>query len=152
MAQRHCLGSPGFVGVRLNQVAAWRGQWAALLGWSAAAWRCRARDTWMGWTPDRRRHRLRFVANNARFLILPGAHRPNLGSRVLGQATRRLAGDGQAIHGHPVVLAETFIEPSRFRGTVYWAANWHDVGNEPPRPTWPRPPPTTKWGDLDQHH
>ncbi len=86
--------------------------------------RCRARDQWIGWTEDQRRRRLRFVANNARFLILPDAHVPHLGSRVLGLASRRLRTDWQAIHGHPVVLAETFIDPSRSRGT----ANWHDVG------------------------
>jgi len=128
MDQYHYLGFPGFVGERLYQVAEWQGRWLALIGWTAAAYRCRARDTWIGWTDDQRRRRLRFVANNARFLILPDAHAPHLGSRVLGLAMRRLRRDWQAIHGHPIVLAETFIDPSRFRGTVYWAANWQDVG------------------------
>ena len=128
MARHHYLGFPGFVGERLYQVAEWNGQWVALLGWTAAAYRCRARDAWIGWTPEQRRRRLRFVANNARFLILPDAHVPNLGSRVLGLALRRLARDWQAIHGHPVILAETFIDPSRFRGTVYRAAHWQTVG------------------------
>lgn len=128
MAQHHDLGFPGFVGERIFQVAEWRGQWLALIGWTAAAYRCRARDAWMGWTEDQRRPRLRFVAHNARFLILSDAHWPHLGSRVLGLALRRLRRDWHAIHGHPVVLAETFIDPSRFRGTVYWAAHWPDVG------------------------
>ena len=128
MEEHHYLGFSGFVGERLYQVAEWHGQWLALIGWAAAAYRCRARDQWIGWTEDQRRRRLRFVANNARFLILPDAHVPHLGSRVLGLASWRLRTDWQAIHGHPVVLAETFIDPSRFRGTVYWAANWHDVG------------------------
>ncbi len=128
MARYHYLGFPGFVGERLYQVAEWHGQWLALIGWTAAAYRCRAREVWIGWTPEQRRRRLRFVANNARFLILPGVHVPNLGSRVLGLATRRLRADWQAIHGHSVVLAETFIDPSRFRGTVYRAANWRDIG------------------------
>ncbi|MCL5971504.1 MAG: DUF4338 domain-containing protein, partial [Firmicutes bacterium] len=127
MARHHYLGFPGFVGERLYQVAEWQGQWLALIGWTAAAYRCRAREVWIGWTPEQRRRRLRFVANNARFLILPDAHHPNLGSRVLALATRRLSADWQAIHGHPVVLAETFIDPSRFRGTVYRAANWQDA-------------------------
>ena len=128
MARHHYLGFPGFVGERLYQVAEWQGRWLALIGWTAAAYRCRARDAWIGWTPEQRRRRLRFVANNARFLILPDAHQSNLGSRVLGLATRRLAADWQAVHGHPVVLAETFIDPARFRGTVYRAANWSVVG------------------------
>ena len=112
MDQHHYLGFPGFVGERLYQVAEWQGRWLTLIGWTA----------------EQRRRRLRFVANNARFLILPDAHVVHLGSRVLGLALRRLSRDWQAIHGHPVVLAETFIDPSRFRGTVYWAANWQDVG------------------------
>lgn len=128
MDQHHYLGFRGFVGERIYQVAEWQGRWVALIGWTAAAYRCRARDSWIGWSDDQRRRRLRFVANNARFLILPDAHVPHLGSRVLGLAMRRLSSDWQAIHGHPVVLAETFIDPSRFRGTVYWAANWQDVG------------------------
>ncbi len=128
MARHHYLGFPGFVGERLYQVAEWQGQWMALIGWTAAAYRCRAREAWIGWTPEQCRRRLRFVANNARFLIVPGAHVPNLGSRVLGLATRRLSADWQAIHGHRVVLAETFIDPSRFRGTVHRAANWQDIG------------------------
>ena len=128
VAQHHYLGFPGFVGERLYQVAERQGQWLALIGWMAAAYRCRARDAGIGWTNEQRARRLRFVANNARFLILPDTHRPNLGSRVLGLATHRLARDWQTIYGHPVVLAETFSDPSRFRGTVYWAANWQDVG------------------------
>lgn len=128
MNQHHYLGFRGFVGERVYQVAEWQGRWLALIGWTAAAYRCRARDSWIGWTDDQRRRRLRFVANNARFLILPDAHVAHLGSRVLGLALRRLSRDWQAIHSHPVVLAETFIDPARFRGTVYWAANWQDVG------------------------
>ena len=128
MAENHYLGFPGFVGERLYQVAECQGRWLALIGWTAAAYRCQARDAWIGWTDEQRRRRLRFVANNARFLILPDAHVLHLGSRVLGLALRRLSRDWHAIHGHPVVLAETFIDPSRFRGTVYWAANWQDVG------------------------
>jgi len=128
VATYHYLGFPGFVGERVYQVAEWQARWLALIGWTAAAYRCRARDRWIGWSDAQRQHRLRFVANNARFLILPDAHVLHLGSRVLGLALRRLRADWQAVHGHPVVLAETFIDPSRFRGTVYWAANWQDVG------------------------
>ena len=47
--------------------------------------------------------------------------------------------DWQKTFGHPVVLLETFVDPQRFRGTVYKAANWLYVGNtqrispDPPR-------------------
>lgn len=109
MDPHHYVGFRGFVGERIYQVAEWQGRGVALIGWTAAAYRCRARDRWIGWTDDQRRRRLRFVANNARFLILPDAHVPHLGSRVLGLAMRRLSSDWQAIHGHPVVLAETVM-------------------------------------------
>jgi hypothetical protein len=129
MQAHHYLGFRRLVGERLYQIAEYRGRWVALIGWAAAAYRCRARDLWIGWTPDQRRRRLRYVANNVRFLILPDVQWPNLGSAVLARATRRLADDWRAVHGHPVVLAETFVDPTRFAGTVYRAANWAFVGH-----------------------
>lgn len=69
------------------------------------------------------------MVNNSRFLIVPHWHVPNLGSRVLSLCQRRLCRDWQEMFGHPVVLLETFVDPQRFRGTVYKAANWVYVGN-----------------------
>jgi len=68
------------------------------------------------------------VVNNSRFLILPDWHIPNLGSRILSLCQKRVARDWQDSFGHPVVLLETFVDPQRFRGTVYRAANWLQVG------------------------
>ena len=34
----------------------------------------------------------------------------------------------QAVHGYPVLLAETFVDPSRFAGTCYRASNWRSLG------------------------
>jgi hypothetical protein len=53
---------------------------------------------------------------------------PELSSWILGQVARRIGRDWQAKYGHPVVVLETFVEQSRFRGTVYRAANWQWVG------------------------
>jgi hypothetical protein len=72
--------------------------------------------------------RLLFIANNSRFLILPEAHHPNLASRVLSLNLRRLSADWQAVHGHEVLLAETFVDPQRFTGACYRAANWLVLG------------------------
>jgi hypothetical protein len=47
---------------------------------------------------------------------------------VLGANLRRLARDWQHAYAHPVLLAETFIDPARFRGTCYRASNWVCVG------------------------
>lgn len=63
--------------------------------------------------------RLHLLANNARFSILPAAGRlPNLASRVLALNLRRLSGDRQRIHGHPLLLAETFVERRRIAASV----------------------------------
>jgi hypothetical protein len=41
---------------------------------------------------------------------------------------RRLVSDWQARFGHPVLLLETFVDPQRFHGGVYRAANWIELG------------------------
>jgi hypothetical protein len=42
---------------------------------------------------------------------------------------KRLTADWQKVFGHPIVLLETFVDPQRFQGTIYKAANWIHVGN-----------------------
>ena len=125
----HYLGFRNFCGRRLRHVAVQGDRWLALLGWHAAALHCAARDRWIGWTSLQRRQRLFLVANNSRFLLLPAVGSvPGLASRVLGLSLRRLRRDWQAVHGHDLLLAETFVDPARFAGTCYRAANWREVG------------------------
>ncbi|WPL13892.1 hypothetical protein Thiosp_03717 [Thiorhodovibrio litoralis] len=95
---------------------------------SAAAWKCAARDRWIGWDRRYQFDRLHLIANNARFLILPQWHAPNLASRVLGLCEQRVGADWQARFGYPLWLLETFVDPRRFTGTCYRAANWLEVG------------------------
>lgn len=128
LAQHHYLGAPALVGKALLHVATLDDQWVALLGWSSPALKCAARDQWIGWLPVLQWQRLHFIANNTRFLILPDFHLPNLASRVLGLSLQRLSDDWQGVHGHPVLLAETFVDPARFVGTSYKAAGWHELG------------------------
>jgi Domain of unknown function (DUF4338)/DDE_Tnp_1-associated len=129
MRQHHYLGSLPKIGETLWYVATWRDQWAALLSFSASALKCAARDRWIGWDFRHQYGRLKLVVNNSRFLILPDWHAPNLGSRILSLCQRRLSRDWQASFGHPVLLLETFVDPQRFRATVYRAANWLCVGS-----------------------
>ena len=121
-------GDRGVVGEGLRYVATVDGQWVALLAWASAAWYCAPRDRWLGWTPSLRRPRLPFVANNTRFLILDDVRVPNLASAVLAGNTKRLAADWRRAHRHPVQLAETLVDPARFSGTAYRAADWLPVG------------------------
>jgi hypothetical protein len=127
MASHHYLGMRRLVGESLRYVAEEGGQWVALLGWGSAAFKCGPRDRWIGWTPQQQWRRLRYVANNLRFLVLAEGRRPNLASQVLGANLRRLSGDWQAVFGHPILLAETFVDP-RFAGTCYRAAGWQELG------------------------
>lgn len=124
----HYLGYRGIAGRALRYVATLQGEWVALIGWGSAAFRCRARDQYIGWDDESREKRLHLVANNVRFVLLPSAGLKNLASKVLSLNLRRLAGDYQKIHGHPLLLAETFVDISRYRGTCYRAANWRYVG------------------------
>ena len=114
----------GMIGESLRYVAEYRDQWLALLGWSSAALKCKARDLWIGWTPALKLQRLPLVANNSRFLILPQVHVPNLASRILSLSLKRLSQDWQASYGHPIYIAETFVDPRFYRGTCYRAAGW----------------------------
>jgi Domain of unknown function (DUF4338)/DDE_Tnp_1-associated len=99
-----------------------------LLGWASAAFKCAARDAWIGWSAPIQWQRISLLANNSRFLILPSPQVKNLASKILSANLVRLSADWEAIHGHPVLLAETFVDPARFAGTCYRAANWIDVG------------------------
>jgi len=125
----HYLGSLPKIGHTLWYVAAWRDQWLALLSFCASAWKCTARDRWIGWDLRCQYDRLHLIANNARFLILPGQHFPNLASRILSLCERRLAQDWSERFGHPLWLLGTFVDPRYFHGTIYRAANWEYVGN-----------------------
>jgi hypothetical protein len=129
MNEHHYLGALPKISETLLYIALWRDQWVALLSFSAAAWKCAARDRFIGWDFRRQYDRLKLITNNSRFLILPEWHYPNLGSRVLSLCEKRLPVDWQEAFGHQVLLLETFVDPLRFRGTVYKAANWRYLGD-----------------------
>jgi hypothetical protein len=121
----HYMGWSGAVGENLTYaVQNESGRLLSSLVFGAAAWKCAGRDAFIGWSADERQRHLDQVANNTRFLILPFVRIPHLASWVLGQVLRRLAGDWKAKYGHSIVLVETFVDRSRFRGTCYRAANW----------------------------
>jgi hypothetical protein len=123
------LGALPKIGNTLWYVATWHGQWLGLLGFSAAAWKCTARDAWIGWDFRHQYDCLHPIANNSRFPILPEHRYPNLASRVLALCERRLAADWRERFGYALPLLETFVDPRYFRGTVYRAANWCYLGD-----------------------
>jgi hypothetical protein len=119
MRQCHYLGFQRIVGKSLCYVATRETQWAALLGWGSAALKCAARDQWIGWDRQLQFKRLHLIANNVRFLILPDWHISNLASHLLALNLKRLSQDWQRYHGHPILIAETFVDSTRFAGTCY---------------------------------
>lgn len=128
MARHHYLGDLAKIGQTVWYVATWREQWVAQLSISGAALKCGVRDRWIGWDFRSQYGRLKLIANNSRFLILPDWHWPNVGSRVLSLIERRIVRDWRARFGHALLLLETFVDPRRFHGGVYRAANWIELG------------------------
>jgi hypothetical protein len=129
LQKHHYLGQLQPVGEQILYAAVGpSGGWRALLVFCAAAQHLRYRDQWIGWSNEQRRRRLALVANNARFLILPGFDVPNMATRVLRLALDRLAQDWLARYGHPLALVETFVDPEQFQGTIYRAGGWVELG------------------------
>ena len=126
MKTHHYLPYHGLIGRSVRHVAEYEGEWLALIGWQGGAFKIGPRDQWIGWCPDYQYQRLHLIAQNARFLVL---HRiPNLASRVLTLSLSRLPGDMEKFYGHTVLLAETFVDPSRFKGSCYKACGWQSLG------------------------
>jgi hypothetical protein len=128
MERYHYLGDRPIVGEHLLYAAVLGGELVALLGWASAAFRAPLRETYVGWDETTKRRRLHLVANNIRFLILPWVRVRHLASKVLALNLRRLSADWQRVWKHPLYLAETFVDTTRFRGTCYRAANWLYLG------------------------
>ena len=128
MKKHHYLHSHQLVGQQLYYVATYRGEWLALSSWCAAAWHLKARDAFIGWTAEQCRQRRALLANNARFLILPDRHLPNLASRVMKLVLGRLSSDWQQEFKHPIALVESFVDPEQFRGTTYQCSGWMPLG------------------------
>ena len=129
LASKHYLKNAHAVGAVLRYVAAYRGQWVALLTFNSAAYHIKVRDQWLHWVGGQVAQRRHLIAQNSRFLVLaaPGKW-PNLASRVLKLTCARLSEDWRAQFGYPVLGVETFVDPQRFRGTCYKAAGWEVLG------------------------
>ena len=129
LIEGHYLHTAEFVGEQLRYVAEYQSQWVALLVWSAAAYKLKLREQWIGWSDRQKKRRLPLVINNSRFFIPKAFHIPNLASRVMKLSLERLSSDWEQTYGHAVLMAETFVDPERFRGTTYKASGWTLLGD-----------------------
>lgn len=129
LEEQHPLHSARVGGQSLRYVAELEGQWIALLCFSSPALALKAREGYIRWSPRQRARRLGFIANNSRFLILLERERyPNVASRVLALCLKRLSADWQQAWGHPVLMVESFVDESQYRGTCYRACGFAAVG------------------------
>jgi len=127
--QHHYLGYEQPVGEHLKYVVwAATGRPIACMAWSSAPRHLGCRDRFIGWSREARRRNIRFIAYNTRFLIVPWVQVPHLASHILGYIARVVSRDWEHLYKHPIYFLETFVDPERFRGTCYYAANWVLVG------------------------
>jgi hypothetical protein len=129
MHQHHYLGYTQPVGEQLKYMVFAGERPIACMAWSSAPRHLGSRDRFIGWTSQARLANVRLLAYNTRFLILPWVTVPHLASHLLGRIAKRLSADWQAVYAHPIYFLETFIDPQRFRGTCYRAANWTLLGH-----------------------
>jgi len=129
MEAHHYLGSGPVCGAQIRYLihSSVYGYLGAL-GFSSAAWALKEREKFIGWTEGARRSNLQRLVCNSRFLIVPSVRVHNLASHVLSRCAERIVCDWMALYGVEPVMLETFVDPKRFSGTSYRAANWIPVG------------------------
>jgi uncharacterized protein DUF4338 len=128
LEQHHYLHYEQPVGAQLKYLIWAQSRPIACLAWSSAPRHLGARDRYIGWSAEARRRNVRFLAYNTRFLLLPWVHVKNLASHILGRMAVRISEDWENQYGHPLYFLETFVDPERFPGTCYYAANWVWLG------------------------
>lgn len=125
----HYLGSGPLCGAQMRYLVFSRDHgWLGGLSWSASAFSLQCRDDWIGWDDWSRDQNRNSIVCNSRFLIMPTVKVPHLASHVLGKCVRQLPEDWHERYGQTPLLAETFVDEERFRGTCYRAANWQEIG------------------------
>ena len=128
LEQYHYLGYEQPVGEHLKYLVWAQGRPVACLAWSSSPRHLGARDRFIGWDPAARKRNIHLIAYNTRFLVLPWVAVPHLASHILGRMAARIPADWGHSYAHPIYVLETFVDPARFRGTCYRAANWIVVG------------------------
>jgi len=135
LSQYHYLGFSRPVGAHLKYLVRCNHRPLACLAWNSAPLKLKLRDAVIGARRQAYAHNLHLIAYNSRFLIMPWAKVPHLGSHLLGRIARRISRDWQALYHHPLYLLESFVDIERFQGTCYRAANWQCVGRSVGRGT-----------------
>jgi len=126
----HYLGSGPLCGAQIRYVVkSPKHGYLGALAFSSASWAIKRRDKYIGWSEAARRANLDRLVSNDRFLILPTVQVKHLASHVLSLVVCRLPQDWEQRYQIRPMMIETFVDPTRFVGTCYKAANWRSVGD-----------------------
>ena len=131
----HYLCAPRRQGAQIRYMVYQKEEWVGAISFGSPAWKCQARDKWIGWAKENREAKLQSIVNNTRFLINPHTTLPNAASQVLSMAIKKISNDWKQEYGRDVVLLETFVD-EQYPGTCYKASNWIYVGETKGRGKW----------------
>jgi len=124
----HYLGFEQMIGPRLKYLARYQGRPIAALGFQSAFYKIAVREAYLGWTDQQKNRCLKHVVNLTRCVIMPWVRIRHLASHLLSRTLKRLVRDWPEHCGTEPYLVETLVDPRRFRGTTYRAANWRFLG------------------------
>lgn len=126
--RNHYLGHKVIVGRCLKYLVLTDNVVLGAIAYSSPAWHLGARNQILqklGFAQDDIMNK---VINNSRFLILPNVKVQNLASKILSLSINQIVVDWTWYYSIRPLVAETFVQPSRFYGTSYKAANWLEIG------------------------
>jgi SRSO17 transposase len=129
VSQYHYLGFKKMFGRRIKYLVMAGEHIVAAISFNQGTSKIKARDLYIGWTKEQRERNLEVIANNNRFLIVPWVKVKYLASHILSLAVHQVERDWKEHYGTRLLLLETFVDRSRYKGTSYLAANWRYVGD-----------------------
>jgi len=127
----HYLGYKHPIGDNLRYFIVSKEQNNQLLGclmFTPAVWNLSDREAWISWEKKDRQKRLKLIINNSRFLIFPWVKVENLAGKALSIIAKQIQNDWQQEYRYRPVLLETFVDPAKYSGSCYRAANWKCIG------------------------
>ncbi len=128
MEKYHYLGSGPLCGAQIRYLIRSEYGWVGGLSFSGASYLIKARDKWIGWSEIAHHNNLQYIVSNSRFLIVPTVRVSNLASHILSKSAKQVRADWIERYKYTPILLETYVNPERFRGVSYRAANWINIG------------------------
>jgi len=95
---------------------------------ASSTYQLKCRNELIGWNTTQMESKLNWIINNNRFLIFPWIKIANLASKALHFAFTQVPNDWFTKFKYKPVLLETYIDSSKFNGTIYKASNWQKIG------------------------